>query len=251
VIGMLIGMVSAKGSPGVTTTALALASVWPRTALVLDADPFGGDIRAGLANGEWPGSAGLAEAVADLRSVGIDEALQRRVHRPTPWAPPVLAGLGAVGQAATLPWTQLGGELRRLTGADVLADCGRYTTADGVGSLLRCCDAVVLVTGSSLRAVRAASRVAPLLGQELGVAPGDPRLSVLVVSPDRPYPVAEIVQACRTALLGEVADDPRTAAVWSDGDRPSRWFRRSPLQRDAGRLAAKLSGLDASPRDAA
>ena len=250
-IRMLIGLVSAKGSPGVTTTALALASMWPRTALVLDADPFGGDVRAGLANGEWPSSAGLAEAVADLRSVGIDEALQRRVHQPAPWAPPVLAGLGSVGQAATLPWTRIGGELRGLDGADVLADCGRYTAADGVGGLLRCCHAVVLVTNSSLRAVRAASRIAPLLGQELGVAPGDPRLSVLVVSPDEPYAVTEIVQACRTAHLGDVTDDPRAAAVWSDGERPGRWFRRSPLQRDAGRLAAKLSELDASPRDAA
>ncbi|GAA2537028.1 hypothetical protein [Pseudonocardia hydrocarbonoxydans] len=242
---MLVGLVSAKGSPGVTTTALALASVWPRTALVLDADPFGGDVRAGLGGGDWPGSAGLAEAVADLRVVGIDEALRRRAHQPAPWAPPVLAGLGCVGQATALPWRRIGSELGGLHDADVVADCGRFAVADGVDDLLKCCNAVVLVTRSSLRAVRAASRVAPLLGQALGIPPGDPRLSVLVVASDEPYAAHEVAQACRTTLLGEVTDDPRGASVWSDGDRPGRWFRRSPLQRDAKRLAVKLTDLDA------
>ncbi|MFC4951039.1 hypothetical protein [Pseudonocardia sp. GCM10023141] len=248
---MLVGLVSAKGSPGVTTSALALASVWPRAVLLLDADPFGGDVRAGLAGGEWPGSAGLAEAVADLRSVGIDEALSRRAHQPAPWAPPVLAGLGCVGQAATLPWTDIGNELRRLRAADVVADCGRYAVADGIGGLLRCCDALVLVTQSSLRAVRAAVRVAPSLGQELAVSPNDPRLSVLVVGPNEPYSSAEIAAACGTALLGEMSHDPRAAAVWSDGDPPGRWFRRSLLQRDARHLVPKLAALDIVNRGAA
>lgn len=237
---MLIGLVSAKGSPGVTTAALALASQWPRSALLLEADPFGGDIRAGLGRGEWPHSAGLVEAVVDLRSSTLDETLFRRVHQPVPFGPAVLSGLGCVGQASTLPWSRLGTSLARMSGADVVADCGRFAAADGVNALLRTCDIVVLVTGSSLRAVRTAAQIAPLIQNELDLRPGDPRVSVLVTAADEPYSAGEIAQACRLPLLGELPDDPRSAAVWSDGDRPGRGFGRSPLQREAGRLALTL-----------
>src|SRR5680860_1230834 len=41
---MLIGLASVKGSPGVTSAALALIAVWPRPAVLLEADPAGGDL---------------------------------------------------------------------------------------------------------------------------------------------------------------------------------------------------------------
>ena len=42
----LVALVSAKGSPGVTTTALALAGTWPenRRVLLAELDPAGGDL---------------------------------------------------------------------------------------------------------------------------------------------------------------------------------------------------------------
>lgn len=237
---VLVGMVSAKGSPGVTTSALAVASQWPRRVLVLEADPFGGDIGAGLGGGEWPSASGLADAVVDLRSTGLDEALRRRVHRPAPHAPPILAGLGCVGQASSVAWTQLGAALGRMPGADTVADCGRFAVLDGVTPLLRGCDVVVLVVGSGLRAVRAGSRIAPLLREELNAEPGDVRVSLLVVGPDEPYSTSEIAAGCRLPLLGELPRDRRAADVWSDGVPPARAFDRSPLQRGANRIAAKL-----------
>lgn len=237
---MLIGLVSAKGSPGVTTTTLALASQWPRHALVVEADPFGGDIRAGLGGGSWPASAGIADAVVDLRSAGPDETLRRRAHRPAPHARPVLAGLGCVGQAATVPWTQIGSALGRLRAADTVADCGRFALADGVTSLLNVCDALVLVTGSSLRSVRAAARVAPMLREQCHAGPHGPGVGVLVVGPDEPYSIGEIADGCGLAAFGEVPRDARSAAVWSDGVRPCRTFERAPLQRAARRIAGRL-----------
>ena len=39
----LIVVASDKGSPGVTTTAITLAAVWPRRALLAELDPSGGD----------------------------------------------------------------------------------------------------------------------------------------------------------------------------------------------------------------
>lgn len=248
---MLVGLVSAKGSPGVTTAALALAAVWPRPALMVDADPFGGDVRAGLGCGSWPPAAGLVEAVVDLRSTAPEAALIRRVHRPAAWAPPVLAGLGCVGQASTLPWSQLGHALATFPDADVIADCGRFAVADGITPLLRSCHVLVVVTHSSLAAVRSAARIAPLLQEELGVPAGDGRVGVLAVRPDDPYSASEIAAACRTPLIGELPDDPRAAGVWSDGDRPARGFRRSPLQRGATRVAATLAGLAVGTRGVA
>ncbi|MDN5915630.1 MAG: hypothetical protein L0I76_11065 [Pseudonocardia sp.] len=127
-----------------------------------------------------------------------------------------------------------------MTGADTVADCGRFAVLDGVTPLLRVCDVVVLVVGSGLRAVRAASRVAPLLHDELGAEPGDVRVTLLVVGPDEPYSSPEIAAGCGLSLLGELPRDRRTADVWSDGTPPARGFDRSPLQRGAGRIATKL-----------
>lgn len=248
---VLVGMVSAKGSPGVTATALAVASQWPRRVLLLEADPFGGDVRAGLGGGEWPASAGIADAVVDLRSTGLDEALRRRVHRPAPHAPPVLAGLGCVGQSSSVPWTQLAAALGRMSGADAVADCGRVAILDGVTALLRACDVVVLISGSSLRAVRSTSRVAPLLRDELGADSGDGRVSLLVVGPDEPYSSSEIAAGCQLPLLGELPRDHRAAGVWTDGAPPARGFDRSPLQRGARRIATRLARTDTSGTGAA
>ena len=38
----VIALTSASGSPGVTTTALGLALLWPRPVLLVEADPTGG-----------------------------------------------------------------------------------------------------------------------------------------------------------------------------------------------------------------
>ena len=40
----LIALFSAKGSPGVSTTAMLTAALWPRPSILVDADPMGGDI---------------------------------------------------------------------------------------------------------------------------------------------------------------------------------------------------------------
>ena len=42
----MVALASAKGAPGVTTTAVALGAVWPRRVLVAECDPAGGDLAA-------------------------------------------------------------------------------------------------------------------------------------------------------------------------------------------------------------
>src|SRR5271155_2301972 len=59
----LVVLGSAKGSPGVTTTGLALASWWHRPLVVMEADPAGGDIAARFGLPEEPGLVGMAAAL--------------------------------------------------------------------------------------------------------------------------------------------------------------------------------------------
>ena len=58
----VVALSSPKGSPGVTTLAVALASWWPRPSIVIEADPAGGDLAARLALPEEPGLVSLAAA---------------------------------------------------------------------------------------------------------------------------------------------------------------------------------------------
>jgi hypothetical protein len=59
----LIALASVKGSPGVTTTCLALAAAWPaQRRLIIEADPAGGDLGPWLGLPAAPGLTGLAAA---------------------------------------------------------------------------------------------------------------------------------------------------------------------------------------------
>ena len=60
--GLQVALASAKGSPGVTTLALALGLVWPKPVLVGELDPAGGDLVARLPLERSGGLAALAAA---------------------------------------------------------------------------------------------------------------------------------------------------------------------------------------------
>ena len=146
---VLIGLLSAKGAPGVTTSSLAIAAQWPRPAVVVDADPSGGDIAAGLGRGAWPAGCHLLELVARCRTQPLEAALRALVVRPGEHAPLVLAGLGSPAQAAAVPWATLGRGLARLDTVDVVCDLGRYLHGGGNRDLAEVCDRILVVTRST------------------------------------------------------------------------------------------------------
>ena len=228
----MIGFCSATGAPGTTTTALAVASTWEGPALMVEADPFGGDVRAGLGGGDWPAGHGLADLVVDLRTTALGQALTRRTHRPAGHAPAVLAGLGGLEQADGVDWGRLAAAWRRLHGADVVLDLGRYVPGPTL-PLVDACDLLVVVTRSSLPAARAAARLTEVLRARR--APES--IAVVVIKPGAPYSAEEIAASCHVRLLGSVRWDPRAAQVWSEGRPPGRRFHRSGLQRDARAIA--------------
>ncbi|OLT11767.1 hypothetical protein BJF78_26250 [Pseudonocardia sp. CNS-139] len=254
---MLVTFVSAKGSPGVTTAVLAIGAEWPqpRPAVVIDADPAGGDIPAGLGQGAWPRDATLIGLAGEARSVSVETALRALVYRAGEHAPLVLGGVTTPGQAQALPWTELLPGLRAIGDADLLCDGGRFQPGAGIEPLLQASDHVVLVTGSTLPAVRAAARISELLREVLPTGPAG-QLWLLVVAPDRPFRADEIAASCGAGLLGALPHDPGTAAVWSDGHAPrtsSGWglrrgggFWDSSLQRAAGEIADRLAELGGS-----
>ena len=252
---MLIIVVSAKGSPGVTASTLALGAVWPRTAIVVDVDPQGGDVLVGVGGGRNAAGRGIVEVLVEARHGDLLAALGRHVIRPVPHSPLVLAGFGAPGQAATVPWAPLADVLAGLPDTDVLADCGRYHPGHPITALLRRSRFTVVVTGSSLRAARATARVVAQLRAELSLAPDDDEsLGLLVVGPDRPYSVDEIEDGCQAEMVGTLPHAPQVARVWTDGAHPGRSFRRSALHRAAGELAGELTArlaLHAPPADPA
>ena len=240
---MLVGLVSAKGSPGVTTAALALAAMWPRPAVMLDADPFGGDVRAGLGRGTWPAESGIADLVVDLRNTTMEQSLSRRAHRPDEHAPAVVAGIASIAQARGVPWSSMAPELARLGIADCIADCGRFVPGV-LDDLLDACDAVVMLSGSTLRDARAVARAAPVVRT---IAEVD---GLVVSRPGRPYGATEIAESCGLTMLGKLPDDPRTAAVWSEGDPPGRSLFRTAYMEAALRIASTLVELPTRRRTA-
>jgi len=63
----VLALTSAKGAPGVSTAALAMTLLWPRPALLLEADPTGGSsVLAGYLRGTVDHSRGLRPVVASL-----------------------------------------------------------------------------------------------------------------------------------------------------------------------------------------
>jgi MinD-like ATPase involved in chromosome partitioning or flagellar assembly len=146
----LIAVASDKGAPGVTTTALALASVWPEPILLAECDPAGGDLvfRFPAADGRQldPRRGLLSLAVAGRRDYQQQQVWQhtQKIHGGLD----VLLGVTNAEQGAGLStlWGPLARMLAALPGTDVIADCGRLGPEGPFYELLAEADAVLLVT---------------------------------------------------------------------------------------------------------
>jgi Flp pilus assembly CpaE family ATPase len=241
----MIAVCSAKGAPGATTTALALALTWPLnggSVLLVDADPAGADLASGYLQGATGPGAG-AGAVATARSDLLDAVHGSAVALDANGSRLLLAGparFPPTRPGATPAWSRL----RELdsTGEEswtVLVDVGRLP-AGADASLLAAADLVVLVTGSSLRAVAAARPAATVLRTAEPAHSSSPRGWLLVVGERRPYPADEVASSLGLPLLGSLAWDPRAAVVLSDGASAGRWFARTPLMRSVAAVTGRL-----------
>jgi hypothetical protein len=148
----LIVVAADKGAPGVTTTALALAGVWPRPVLLAECDPSGGDLvyRFPAAHGSSldPRRGLLTLAVAARR--GLQPGQLWEHTQKLSGGLDVLAGVINAEQGAGLGqlWGPLGELFAGLQGGDVIADCGRLGADGPQYDLLAQAAVVLLVTRS-------------------------------------------------------------------------------------------------------
>lgn len=250
----LFALVSPGGSPGCTTTALAITMTWPKPVTLAECDPAGGDILAGMFAGHLPAPRGLlgvafeagrgvaamsAEASAQLA------ALDSEGHRM------FLAGLSDPRQAAGVApaWLAIARMLSSQP-RDVIADCGRLDAGDGQPTgVLTEAALVAMVMRSSLRQVAAARPRIEMLTQLLG---GTERLGLLLVG-DKDHGSGEITRTLGVRVLASLPGDAKTAAVLSDGVGRRTNLADRPLMRAAHAAGAAIAkaARDARARDLA
>ena len=245
----VVVLTSAAGSPGVTTLAVGLALSWPRSVLLVDADPGAAHaVLAGFLGGRSAAGKGLvrvAEAHRErrpLREVVLDQTIElaadpavRRLFLP---------GFARAANASLFGpvWPELAPTFTQLDRVeiDVIVDAGRLEPRGLPFPLIECGSRVGLVMRTSLRAVAAARSAAPILLEQARAGAAGPHAAVLG-GPGQPYGRREIASALSLPVFGEVADDPRAAAVLSDGARRPRHFERSDFVRSVHHLAQQLA----------
>ena len=224
---------SVKASPGVTTTLLALAAVWPeeRALLIVDADPDGGDLAARTGLGVEPGMASLA--AAGRRS--LEHADIERHTQALPGGIPALVGNPDPEQASR-ELDLVGQRLAEVFPAespDVLVDCGRLRASSPALPLASRAYATLVVCRPRVDELQ---HVRAQLGR---LADQGVRAAVLLVG-EKPYSANEVETALGCEVVGVVADDAVTAAALAGrGGRPSA-VARSLLMRSARSLAERL-----------
>jgi hypothetical protein len=224
---------SAHGSPGVTTTSVALVGVWPegRRVLLVEADPWGGMLPARLGLSDHPGLLSLAAAA---RHGFTEELVWRHAQRAADGVGVIVAppspehARSALGDVAGPFAAWCGGQ----DTIDVVADCGRLTSDPVNLPFLRQAERVLMVVRPTVDQLRpAALRVEALGG--LGV-----EASLLLVG-DTPYGPEEVEGSFGVPVAGSVAWDPSAAAMLGGGG--GREVRRSLLVRSAASLVDRLT----------
>lgn len=152
---MLAAMFSAKGAPGVTSSALTLAAVWPRPVVLIEADPSGSDLvyrcRAAIGGplAPSPNVLGLVSAARKERTTPL-HAWTQRLGCGVDLVPGVTAPSQARGMAEL--WEALAGTLRS-SEVDVIADLGRLHRESPARSVLDSADFRIPVVVASLDAI--------------------------------------------------------------------------------------------------
>lgn len=236
----LYALVSAGGSPGVTTAAIALALTWPGPVILAECDPSGGDVRAGLLGGTLPAGPGLMEhAIAAGRSEsaaasGVPNGLVPLTEAGTRL---LLPGLTDPRQAPGLAtsWPAVAATFAAQE-TDVIADCGRLDAGAGQPlPVLSAARVVALVLRPTLRQVWAARSRVEMVTRLTGSA----RVVLLLTGPGT-HSAREVRHALGMPVAAVLPDDGRTAALLSDGIGSRRYLRTGALLKSAAAAGRAL-----------
>jgi len=227
----VIALTSASGSPGVTTTAVALAFLWPRPVVLVEADPTGGSaILAGYFRGTREYDAGIVELA--LSALAPSDALRESIRLIPDTRVSLLAGTRARTQAAALRdvWVPLADALGELeeTGQDVVIDAGRLGLTGSPTNLLDEADLTLLVTRTNLPALSAARTWADPIAR-----PADDlrQAAIVLIGEGKPYVGAEVSSVVGQPVVASILDDAESAAVFHRGSQQPKHFDTGPYVR--------------------
>ena len=232
----LIVLTSASGSPGVTTTAVALALTWDRPVLLLEADPTGG---SAILAGYFRGQATAPDSLIDLVLAHRDGALLETIPSVAMQVPDstvtFIPGTRSHAQArsvATL-WEPLTTALTYLDelGEDVIVDAGRLGLTGSPEALLHAADLALLVTRTDLVALAGARSWAHTLTGAFAAQGVSDSFGVLTVGQGRPYGTREVANVLTAPVVATLAWDDSSAAVFARGATPPARLDRTPLLR--------------------
>ena len=247
---MLISLASVKGSPGVTSTALALAAVWPRPVVLLEADPSGGDLAyrcKAVHGGAVAANRGLLQLAAAVRGglpgagVVIDESQQLACGVN------LIQGVTRAGQARAFSglWPTIASASVDAE-VDVIADLGRLDRTSPVMPLAEHSTHLLTVAAATLESVMHLREDVQDLMRSLAPARAIPVCPVLVgpdarAGRDRSdldslFDDAGI--AARPTL--SLPFDPKALSRLEQGESPSGRLGRTLLMRGAKNLTASL-----------
>jgi hypothetical protein len=252
---MLVALCSDKGSPGTTTTALALASVWPVPAVVIEADPYGGDLglrlrsETGSVLPETPTVLTLATAARTSTGREVLERYAQRINDQVS----VVPGHLVAEQAGGVPdWQPLATCLRG-EGRPVFVDVGRLHGASPLLAVAAAADIVAVVgraeTGAMIRLGERLTRLVPALA---AARQAPPRLFPVLVGLDRHrrgdvddlHRLLEETPAAPLVVgVGHIGFDLAGVARLLAGKDPAGRLARTGLMRSARRAAADLTAL--------
>lgn len=235
----VIAVASAKGAPGATTTALAMAAGAVDRMVLAELDPDGGVLAARRTLSFEPGLISLAAAL--LRgghdAVAHTQALSDRVRAlvaPSS-AAQVRAAVTACGDALV--------PALRAVGGTVVVDCGRLAAGSVALPVAAAADVTTVVLRPTVEDVAVARDRIPML-READVTP------LVVLTDGGPYGDTEVSAAVDAPVIARLPWDGRTADALN-GRVAHRRLARTRLVRAARSLLATLAAMEVEDGDAA
>jgi MinD-like ATPase involved in chromosome partitioning or flagellar assembly len=253
----VISVMSAKGAPGVTTTALLLATLWPASSILLDADPLGGDVALRLLRSDGRAmdpERGLLSLLPAARR-GLDPVTVAQHTQEAVGGQPVLAGLPGPEQALAIAplWPTLAEVFTRVPNADVFIDAGQVQSRSDHLPLVQHSDQVLLVyRPTAWSALHTRHRVESLSET---LRDHDVRIGIVGVADADQEQDRQTAAAAIRAGYGDVVDfgriayDPRAVVMFEGAVvyRPERTLLARSGRTVAERLYSDLASVHAVP----
>jgi hypothetical protein len=251
---MLVAVCTDKGSPGATTTALALSAIWPEPAVMVEADPCGGDISMRIhGRAGWLPDTPTVLTLAVNADTDPDPTVVTRCSHQIGDRLRVVPGCLVAEHASRIAnWDSFAAALAN-SEVPVLVDVGRVHSQSVTIPILAAADVVMVVGRSTRESVTRLRERVCRLGQTLAHERGGPqRMWPVLVARHRTGPAdvadlrglfAETSAYRMLAGYGFVGWDPAGVARLESGENPTSRLAGSVLLRTAGAVAAAVSDV--------